>query len=84
MSPTLKEHEIVLVNRLAYFLRNPKINEIIVLKDPRTKREVIKRITKIRKNMYFVEGDNKNESTDSRVFGEISRSAIIGKVLFLS
>ena len=84
MSPTFKEHEIVLVNRLAFLLRSPKVNEIIILKDPRTKREIIKRVTKIRKNMYFVEGDNKKESTDSRIFGEIPRSAIIGKVLFLS
>lgn len=84
MYPTLKENDIVLVNRLSYVFNSPKAKDIIVLRDPRTGREVIKRITKVQGGTYFVEGDNKKESTDSRVYGAIKRSAIIGKVLSLS
>ena len=49
--------------------------------DPRDDKVLIKRITKIEDKSYFVQGDNKNASTDSRVFGMIRRSAIIGKVI---
>ena len=31
------------------------------------------------KNQYFVEGDNKNGSVDSRIFGPIDKEDILGK-----
>lgn len=45
-------------------------------------KEMIKRIQKIRGNEYFVVGDNKKESTDSRNFGWIKKDQIIGKVIW--
>jgi signal peptidase I len=36
--------------------------------------------TKIPPDKYFVMGDNRSDSCDSRVFGTIARSSIIGKV----
>jgi len=39
-------------------------------------------LTRIPKNMYLVEGDNRTHSCDSRVWGLVPRSAIIGKVFF--
>jgi len=33
-------------------------------------------------NFYFVEGDNKEESIDSRLFGMITEKSIIGKVIY--
>ena len=83
MVPTFMEGDIVLVNRMAYLFTKPQLNDIIVLRDPRNQSKVIKRITKISHDCYFVEGDNKKESTDSRVYGEIERKAIIGKVISL-
>ena len=38
---------------------------------------------KIGDNEYFVMGDNRNNSADSRVFGPISTDNIFGKVIFI-
>ena len=35
--------------------------------------------TKIAKNHYWVMGDNRTNSKDSRVFGSIARSLIVGR-----
>lgn len=52
-------------------------------RDPRDGKTIIKRIIKIENNRYFVEGDNKAASTDSRDFGMIDKDNIIGKVVFV-
>lgn len=77
MAPTFKDNDVVLVNRLSYFLSRPKIGDLIVLKQ---RQYIIKRIKKIKNDKYFVVGDNKKESTDSRKFGWISKKEIVGKV----
>jgi nickel-type superoxide dismutase maturation protease len=81
MGPTIKVGQTVLVNRLSYWFTKPKIDDIIALYDPRDGKILIKRITKKNRTKYFVEGDNKGASTDSRVFGWIEKRAIIGKVV---
>ena len=81
MSPTIAAGEYVLVNRLAFLFGSPQIGHIVALHDPRDGKILIKRITKKSGTRYFVQGDNKNSSTDSRVFGMIERNDIIGKVI---
>lgn len=81
MIPTFSSGDVVLVNRLAYWFQQPQKKDLIALHDPRDDKVLVKRITKIAGERYFVEGDNKNHSTDSRVFGMIRRSEIIGKVI---
>ncbi len=81
MLPTLKDGDVVFINRLTYLFRKPEVGEIIGLNDPRDNKVLIKRILKITENKYFVTGDNKQSSTDSRQFGMIEKSAIIGRVL---
>jgi len=80
MSPTLHNGQIVLVNRFIYLFAAPKKNDIIAVRDPRDGKVLIKRIKKIEDKRYFVLGDNKKASTDSRVFGMIERQDIVGKV----
>lgn len=82
MLPSYKAGDMVLVNKLAYFLNNPKKGDIVVLADPRDKRFLLKRVAKIANKKYFVLGDNEKKSTDSRLFGWIKKEQIIGKVIY--
>ena len=43
---------------------------------------LIKRLVRIESEKYWVEGDNKSVSTDSRQWGAIHGEEILGKVLF--
>lgn len=80
MSPTINNGQLIFVNKLAYLIARPQKHDIIALHDPRDGKILIKRITKINRTKFFVQGDNKIASTDSRVFGWIEKKAIIGKV----
>lgn len=78
MEPTFKDGDMVLVNKLSYFFIRPKIGNVVVLKRDKY---IIKRIKKIDEDRFFVVGDNKKESTDSRKFGWIKKKDILGKVI---
>lgn len=80
MEPTFSEGQRVFVQKKWFFCHLQK-GDIIVFKDPRKNRMLIKRIQKIRKNRIFVVGDNTKHSTDSRQFGSIKRKDTIGKVI---
>lgn len=77
MLSTLKPGQDILV--WCWFV-NPKIGDIVAIKV--NGKEIVKRIQKVRNEEYFVVGDNKKGSTDSRSFGWISKSEIIGKVIW--
>jgi len=81
MYPSLNAGNMVLV--CGYFFSKPRIGDIIAVRDPRDEKTIIKRISKIENRQYFVEGDNKAASTDSRDFGMIDKDNIIGKVVFV-
>lgn len=81
MSPTLSDGDVVLIDRIAYWFGSPAIGDIVALKDPRDGKVLIKRILQKDRAGYFVQGDNKNYSTDSRVFGMIEKDKIVGKVI---
>jgi nickel-type superoxide dismutase maturation protease len=81
MQPQIQNGQYVLLSDIPYLFKKPKINDIVALKDNKG-RVLIKRITKIQGENYFVEGDNKNDSLDSRKFGFISRDKIIGEIIF--
>jgi signal peptidase I len=82
MEPTYFEEDRLFVSSLIYRIFKPKKGDVVVVQDSRTGRLILKRIVKIRGSKYFVVGDNPSKSTDSRQFGTVARSAIIGKVLF--
>ena len=123
MSPTLKEGDVVVVNKLVYRFRDIKRNEIVVLSHD--EKYMIKRVigipgdyveyknnilyingqgyeeSFIDKNVihtddfslkdigfnvipegkYFVVGDNRGDSLDSRSYGLVDKSKIIGKTM---
>lgn len=81
MEPALNNGDFVLVNRLAYVFNKPKVNDIVACRDPRDGKILAKRIKLIEDGKYFVLGDNKYSSTDSRIFGMINSGSIVGKVI---
>ncbi len=56
----------------------PHIGQIVIAQ---TDRLLVKRITRIEPDGYWLEGDNKALSRDSRRFGSVGRSALVYTVL---
>ena len=78
MYPTLKEGDVLLVDKRAEL----EEDQIVILKDPQNSKKVlVKRIIVLDSEYAWVEGDNNGNSRDSRDFGEVSRTNIIGKVI---
>ncbi len=77
MEPGIRNGSFVLATSIYYLFFGPKIKDIVVFKN--NSKLIIKRITKIEKEKYFLEGDNKNDSKD---FAPIEKKEILGKVLF--
>lgn len=83
MEPTISQGQTVLVSAVPYLFSKPKIGDIVAFK--KNEKVFIKRINKIDPSAdgekYFVSGDNKNDSFDSRRFGWITKENILGKVV---
>lgn len=79
MHPTLKDGEVVLVEREAAI----EVGDIVVAKHPfEQDSEVVKRVERVNeRGHYFLVGDNLEESNDSRHFGAVTREYIKGKVV---
>ena len=82
MLPWLQPGEEVLVNFSAYRNALPEIGDLVVAIHPdRPNFPIIKRVILVKDNgSCFLLGDNPSESTDSRSFGVVSPSNILGKV----
>jgi nickel-type superoxide dismutase maturation protease len=81
MEPQIKSGETVLVSSIPYLFKSPKISDIVAFKE-NTGRVLIKRIVKIQDGKYFMQGDNKQDSLDSRKLGLISKNRIIGEIIY--
>ncbi|MBI2621150.1 MAG: S26 family signal peptidase [Candidatus Levybacteria bacterium] len=79
MSPAFSENDNVLVSYIPFLFGKPKKGDIVVFE--KYHRLYIKRIKKIKDEKYFLVGDNKKDSMDSRRFGSVTRKQIKGKII---
>ena len=79
MNPTLKDGEVVLVDRAGKI----EVGDIVIAKHPiEQNSEVVKRVERIDDHgHYFLVGDNLQDSNDSRHFGAVTIKYIKGKVV---
>jgi nickel-type superoxide dismutase maturation protease len=82
MAPALAQGDYVLANRWAYALGKPAKGDVVVLRDPESSGGyLVKRVADVTADgRLFVTGDNVVESRDSRAFGAVSPSLIVGRV----
>ena len=75
---------------LKYVLVSPSRGDLVVFHAPLRARAacgllpgaiLIKRITRVVNGRYFLQGDNRGASCDSRVWGTVPRNALIGRVV---
>ncbi|MFT4532620.1 MAG: phage repressor protein C with HTH and peptisase S24 domain [Candidatus Saccharimonadales bacterium] len=78
MNPTLKDGQLIVCHRVRKFI----VGQVVVAF--MNGREVVKRITKVDGGRIFLEGDNKDNSTDSRTHGSVVDSKIEGVVFWPS
>ncbi len=88
MSPALEIGDRVLCNKLKK--SNFTVGDVIIFWKPPQENSakessyvMAKRITKIENKDYFVQGDNTNNSRDSRTWGLVNDSLVIGKAEFI-
>jgi nickel-type superoxide dismutase maturation protease len=82
MSPAFEPGDRLVVVRLPR--RWPvRPDDVVALSDPRRPdRLLVKRVTQAHAGRVTVAGDNASESTDSRDFGPVERSAVWGRVVY--
>ena len=78
MLPEFKPGDRVVVDTTV----QPKEGDVVVLRQPREDRLIVKRIAYLENGYYIVSGDNDTHSTDSRAFGRVARQQIFGKVKY--
>ena len=73
-----------------YVLFSPSRGDLVAFRAPIRARSacrlppgavLVKRITRIVSGRYFLEGDNRGASCDSRVWGTVTRASLIGRVV---
>ena len=82
MEPNFHNGDKLFVSTIFHKFIKPHRGDSVVVKDPRDGRLVLKRIESVENDKYLVRGDSSASSTDSRTFGSIPQSAIVGKVIF--
>ncbi len=77
MEPSVREGDWLLVQQLR---RAPRVGELVVAADPREpERLLVKRVSAVDGDQVSVAGDQPERSTDSRHFGPLPASAVLGR-----
>lgn len=76
MTPSFKKDQLI----VATSFQAATVGSVVVAKV--NNREIIKRVVKSEEHYVWLEGDNHTESTDSRRYGWIDRSAVRGVVIY--
>jgi len=80
MEPALREGAWLLVVPPR---REPREGDVVLVRDPREReRLLLKRVAAVSADGVSVVGDHAEHSTDSRQFGAIPRSDVIGRAAF--
>lgn len=80
MLPSLIPGEQIVTFNWAYLVFRPEIGDVVVVNIKG--RYLVKRIVQVKGQKLFLEGDNKEKSTDSRKYGWLDQASIIGKVVY--
>ena len=80
MRPTLSPGDFVLVDPSAFRDKLPTSGELIVAQHPYRDQVIIKRVFEVVEDGVSLRGDNPDASSDSRNFGRVRFTAIIGRV----
>lgn len=83
MLPTVGSGDYVLVSKLSYSISKLGAGDLIVSRHPSRRMYIIKRIERVLPSGYYLVGDNRGSSEDSRTFGAVKRELIVGKVVMV-
>lgn len=83
MMPTISPNDHLFATNIPYLFSKPKKGDIVVFRNPKSQKLLVKRILSIFGNEYKVGGDNVTDSLDSRDFGVIDRQNILAKVVYI-
>ena len=91
MTPGYRNGDRLLISPVLLLFKKASEGDVVVIQHPKdSTKQILKRVigipgdrlegVKLGSNEYFVLGDNKGKSEDSRHFGKITRDQILGKV----
>jgi len=92
MVPTFQSGDYLIIDEITYQFRPPERNEVIVFRYPKNPSQFfIKRVAglpgdtigglTLAKDEYYVLGDNTAQSSDSRYWGAVKKSLIVGRAI---
>ena len=76
MAPSVSEGDVMFASSLF----RPGRGDIAIVRDPTDSERLLhKRVKRIEREWYCVEGDNREQSRDSRQFGPVPRHLVLGR-----